>query len=32
MEQADESLPELLELNYFSFSLMKNKREFSLHV
>ncbi|AIC16381.1 hypothetical protein [Nitrososphaera viennensis] len=32
MEQADESLPELLELNYFSFSLMKNNREFSLHV
>ena len=32
MEQADESLPELVELNYFSFSLMKNNREFSLHV
>lgn len=31
-EQADESLPELLELNYFSFSLMRNNREFSLHV
>jgi hypothetical protein len=32
MEQSDESLPELLELNYFSFSLMKNKREFALHI
>lgn len=32
MEQVDESLPELTELTYFSFSLMKNNREFTLHV
>lgn len=30
--EVDESLPEVVELSYFSFSLMKNKREFTLHV
>jgi hypothetical protein len=30
--EVDETLPELTELAYFSFSLMKNSREFNLHV
>ena len=30
--EVDEALPELTELTYFSFSLMKNKREFALHL
>jgi hypothetical protein len=30
--EVDESLPELTELSYFSFSLMRTNREFSLHV
>ncbi|HEX6067495.1 MAG TPA: hypothetical protein VFZ05_01730, partial [Nitrososphaera sp.] len=30
--EVDETLPELTEMTYFSFSLMKNSREFNLHV
>lgn len=30
--KVDESLPELTEMTYFSFSLLRNNREFSLHV
>ncbi len=31
-EESDASLPELTELTYFSFNLMKSNGEFSLHV